>query len=51
MNRVLTRAQLEQYKEEGYVIVQDVVEQATLLRMKEVLANLVEKSRNVTSPR
>ena len=49
MNRVLTRAQLEQYKEEGYVIVQDVVEQATLLRMKEVLANLVEKSRNVTS--
>ena len=49
MNRVLTRAQFEQYKEEGYVIVQDVVEQATLLRMKEVLANLVEKSRNVTS--
>lgn len=49
MNRVLTHSQLEQYKEEGYVIVQDVVEQATLLRMKEVLANLVEQSRNVTS--
>ena len=45
MNRILTAKQLEQYSEEGVVIVQDVVPEVTLLRMKEVLADLVEKSR------
>ena len=49
MNRILTAKQLEQYSEEGFVIVQDVVPEATLLRMKEVLADLVEKSRALAS--
>lgn len=49
MNRILTAKQLEQYSEEGFVIVQDVVSEKTLLRMKEVLADLVEKSRALAS--
>lgn len=49
MNRILTPEQIDHYREEGFVIVQDVVDAATLLRMKEVLADLVENSRHVSS--
>ncbi|MFM9992093.1 MAG: phytanoyl-CoA dioxygenase family protein [Burkholderiaceae bacterium] len=49
MNRILTPQQVEQYHEEGFIIVQDVVDPATLLRMKEVLAELVQKSRQVSN--
>jgi ectoine hydroxylase-related dioxygenase (phytanoyl-CoA dioxygenase family) len=49
MKRVLNPLQLEQYREDGYIVVNDVVDAATLLQMKEVLANLVEKSRTVQS--
>ena len=49
MSRFLTPAQLEQYREEGYVIVQGVVEDAMLKRMKLALAELVENSRQVSA--
>lgn len=49
MNRILTTAQVRQYHEEGYVIVEDVVPDASLRRMKSVLAELVEKSRAVAA--
>lgn len=47
MNRILTPAQVSQYHDEGYVIVEGLVDDATLRRMKAVLADLVEKSRAV----
>ena len=47
MNLILTPAQVSQYHDEGYVIVEGVVDDATLRRMKAVLAELVEKSRAV----
>jgi phytanoyl-CoA hydroxylase len=49
MSRFLSAAQLEQYKEEGYVIVEDVVDELTRQRMKSALAQLVEQSRHVTT--
>ena len=45
MNHILNAKQLKQYAEDGFVIVQDVVPETTILRMKDVLADLVEKSR------
>lgn len=47
MNRILTATQLEQYAEEGFLIVPNLADEATLLRMKEVLAVLVESSRQI----
>jgi phytanoyl-CoA hydroxylase len=44
---MLNSSQIEQYKEEGYVVIPNVVDQKTLLRMKTILAELVEKSREV----
>ena len=49
MNRVLTNAQIEQYREQGYVIVEGVVDDPTRVRMKQALADLVERSRAVRS--
>lgn len=49
MNRILTPAQVEQYHEEGYLIVEDVVDDVTRQRMKNALAELVEKSRAVSA--
>lgn len=49
MNRLLTPAQVEQYHEEGYVIVEGVVDDVTRQRMKNALAELVEKSRAVST--
>ena len=48
MNRFLTPAQIEQYHEEGYLIVQGVVDDVTRQRMKNALAELVEQSRAVS---
>jgi ectoine hydroxylase-related dioxygenase (phytanoyl-CoA dioxygenase family) len=48
MNRILTPAQVEQYQEEGYLIVEGVVDDVTRQRMKHALAELVEKSRAVS---
>jgi phytanoyl-CoA hydroxylase len=49
MNRFLTPAQVEQYHEEGYVIVEGVVDDVTRQRMKNALNELVEKSRAVSA--
>ena len=49
MNRILTPAQVEQYHEEGYLIVEGVVDDVTRQRMKNALAELVEKSRAVSA--
>jgi phytanoyl-CoA hydroxylase len=49
MPRILTALQLEQYREQGYVIVEDVVDELTLKRMKSALAEIVENSRAVTT--
>ena len=49
MNRILTTAQVEQYREEGYVIVEGVVDDNTLRTMKNALAELVEQSRAVAA--
>ena len=49
MNRILTTAQVEQYREEGYLIVEGVVDDNTLRTMKNALAELVEQSRAVAA--
>jgi phytanoyl-CoA hydroxylase len=49
MNRFLTPAQVEQYHEEGYVVVEGVVDDVTRQRMKNALNELVEKSRAVSA--
>ena len=49
MNRILTSAQVEQYREEGYLIVEGVVDDLMRQRMKNALAELVEKSRAVSA--
>jgi phytanoyl-CoA hydroxylase len=46
---MLTANQIDQYKEEGAVIVPGVVDQTTLKQMKLVLAELVEQSRAVSA--
>jgi phytanoyl-CoA hydroxylase len=46
---MLTSNQIDQYKEEGAVIVPGVVDQTTLKQMKLVLAELVEQSRTVSA--
>jgi phytanoyl-CoA hydroxylase len=46
---MLTANQIEQYREEGAVIVPGVLDQATLSEMKSVLASLVEQSRSVSA--
>ena len=48
MNRILSSAQVEQYREEGYLIVEGVVDDVTRQRMKNALAELVDKSRAVS---
>jgi ectoine hydroxylase-related dioxygenase (phytanoyl-CoA dioxygenase family) len=47
MTRILTPKQLDRYADEGFVVIEDVVPATTILRMKDVLAELVEKSRQV----
>jgi phytanoyl-CoA hydroxylase len=49
MKKILTPSQLEQYHEEGYVIVEGVVDDVTRQRMKNALAELVDKSRGVST--
>lgn len=49
MNRILTAAQIEQYHEEGYLIVEGVVDDVTRQRMKNALDELVENSRAVSA--
>lgn len=46
---MLTSHQIEQYKEDGAVVVPGILDAATCKRMKNVLAELVEGSRGVTS--
>jgi phytanoyl-CoA hydroxylase len=45
---MLNSNQIEQYREDGCVVVPGVVDQATLIRMKTILSELVEKSRGVS---
>ena len=49
MSRLLTHAQLEQYCEEGYVIVEGLIDERACIRMKQALDELVERSRSVSS--
>jgi len=44
---MLSKAQIEQYREEGCIVVEGVLDEVTRRRMKQVVADLVEKSRNV----
>ncbi len=44
---MLSKQQVEQYREQGVIVVPDVVDAFTLKRMREVLAGLVEDSRKV----
>jgi phytanoyl-CoA hydroxylase len=46
---MLSKAQIEQYWEEGAIVVEGVLDELTRRRMKQVVAELVEKSRAVTS--
>lgn len=48
-HRFLTPHQLEQYREEGYVIIEGVVDEATCQLMREALAEWVERSRSVNT--
>ena len=48
MSHALTQKQIDGYRGEGYVIVEGVLDDATRLTMKSVLADLVEGSRQVT---
>ena len=45
---MLSKSQIEQYNEEGAVVVPGVIDAFTLKRMREVLAGLVEGSRKVS---
>jgi phytanoyl-CoA hydroxylase len=45
---MLTKQQIEQYREDGAVVVPGVLDAATCKLMKDVLAELVEGSRKVT---
>lgn len=47
MSRLLNRSQLEQYREEGYVIVEGLIDPSICIRIKQALDELVERSRNV----
>lgn len=49
MPRILTQQQVDHYHETGCVIVENVLDDVMRQRMKNVLADLVEKSRNVTA--
>ncbi|HVG04468.1 MAG TPA: phytanoyl-CoA dioxygenase family protein, partial [Burkholderiaceae bacterium] len=44
---VITAQQVEQYRRDGYCIVENIADATTLARMKAVLADLVERSRAV----
>ena len=46
---MLTNKQIGQYREEGFLLVEGLLDQATRERMKQVVADLVEKSRAVTA--
>ena len=46
---MLTKKQIEQYREEGFVLVEGVLDEITRKHMKQVVADLVEKSRAVTA--
>jgi hypothetical protein len=46
---MLTPRQIEQYKEDGAVVVPGVLDEFTMKRMKAVLAELVERSRKVSA--
>ena len=46
---MLTKTQIEQYREEGFVLVEGVLDEITRKHMKQVVADLVEKSRAVTA--
>jgi len=46
---MLAKAQIEQYHEEGVLLVEGVLDEATRKHMKQVVADLVEKSRAVTA--
>ena len=48
MTHVLSQKQIETYHTEGYIVVEGVLDDVTRQRMKNVLADLVEKSRAVT---
>ena len=45
---MLTPRQIEQYQDDGAVVVPGVLDALTCQRMKAVLADLVESSRSVT---
>jgi phytanoyl-CoA hydroxylase len=47
MSRILTAAQLEQYRDEGFVVLEALIDEALVLRMRNALAELVEKSRGI----
>ena len=46
---MLTSHQIEQYKEDGAVVVPGILDAATCKLMKDVLTELVEASRGVTA--
>ena len=46
--RTLTAAEIEQYREDGYVVVEGVLDDAELHRIYEVIDEFVERSRSVT---
>lgn len=49
MTRLLSSAQIEQYREEGFVVVEGILDDLTRRRMQDTLSALVERSRSVTS--
>ena len=49
MPRVLTQGQVDFYNEQGYIVVAGVLDDVMRQRMKNVLADLVEKSRDVSA--
>jgi phytanoyl-CoA hydroxylase len=46
---MLSRQQIEQYREEGYVVAEDVLDGETLSRARQILAELCDKARGVAS--
>jgi len=46
---MLTRSQLDEYRERGAIVVEGVLQEAPRRRMKDVLADLVERSRTVAT--
>jgi phytanoyl-CoA hydroxylase len=47
MARILTPTQLDQYRDEGFVVLAALIEAPLLRRMRDALAELVEKSRRI----